>query len=149
MGDDFQIYDENQKPVFLVDGKAFSWGDNLSVQDLDGRELAEIKQSLTFLKPKYQIEKGGRLFAEVVKEFSWFNKQFTLDVPGPNDYEINGDFWEHEYYFTRNGKTVAEVTKKFFSWTDTYGIEIVEGEDVISILSTVIVIDLICHDEKN
>ena len=30
--------------------------------------------------PKYEIYRQGQLFAEVVKEFSWFNKSFTLDV---------------------------------------------------------------------
>ena len=85
----------------------------------------------------------------IFKEFSWFNSSFTLDVPGPNDYSITGSFWEHEYEFQRHGEIVARVSKRYFSWTDTYGIEVVDGEDVLAILATCIVIDLICHDEKN
>ncbi|MGZ0169318.1 MAG: LURP-one-related/scramblase family protein [Planctomycetales bacterium] len=89
------------------------------------------------------------MFAEVVKEFTWFKSKFTLDVPGPNDYEITGSFWEHEYSFSRQGRTVASVSKKLFALTDTYGIDIVSGEDDVAILATAVVVDLVCHDEQN
>ena len=51
--------------------------------------------------------------------------------------------------FERGGRTVANVSKKYWSWSDTYGIDIVEGEDVVSILATCVVIDLVLHDDKN
>ena len=148
-GDDFYIHDDRQRQVFFVDGQAFSWGDKLSFQDLDGNELAFISQKLLTLMPKYEIYRGGSLFAEVKKEFSWFKSKFTLDVPGPNDYTITGSFWEHEYVFERNGREVAWVSKEYFSWTDTYGIEILDGEDDVSILAACVVIDLVCHEEND
>jgi hypothetical protein len=39
-GDDFHIYTPDHSPVFFRDGQAFSWGDKLSFQDMDGNELA-------------------------------------------------------------------------------------------------------------
>jgi uncharacterized protein YxjI len=150
VGDDFVIKDEDGTDVYLVDGKAFSWGDKLSFQRNDTREeIAFIAQKLWSFKPKYEIHRNGEVFAEVVKEFSWFKSKFTLDVPGPNDYEITGSFWEHEYSFSRSGRTVASVSKKLFALTDTYGIDIVSGEDDVAILATAVVVDLVCHDEKN
>lgn len=149
-GDDFRIRDAEGEPVYFVDGQVFSWGDKLSFQDDGTRtELAFISQRLFSWKPRYEIHRDGRLFAEVIKEFSWFKSKFTLDVPGPNDYEITGSFWDHDYIFNRRGRTVATVSKKFFSWSDTYGIDIVDGEDDIAILATAVVVDLVCHDEQN
>ena len=148
-GDDFHIFNENREPVFLVDGQAFSWGDKLSFQSMDGRELAFISQKMFSFKPKYEIYRDGRLFAEVVKEWSWFNKSFTLDVPGPNDYAIDGSFWQHDYSFQRSGRLVAQVSKALWSWTDSYGIEVADGEDDVSILCAAIVIDQVLHDEKS
>ena len=148
-GDDFHIYNEHKEPVFFVDGQAFSWGDKLSFQDMQGNELAFIGQKLLTWKPKYEIYRDGQQFAEVVKEFSWFSKSFTLDVPGPNDYSIEGSFWRHDYHFNRQGRVVANVSKTFWAWTDTYGVETVAGEDDISILCAAIVIDQVLHDEKN
>ena len=147
-GDDFYIYDEHKQPVYFVDGQAFSWGNKLSFQDLQQNELAFISQKLLSWMPKYEIFRNGRLFAEVVKEFSWFSKSFTLDVPGPNDYSINGSFWQHDYTFTRGGHVVARVEKAFWSWSDTYGIDIAHGEDDVAILCTAIVIDQVLHDER-
>lgn len=145
-GAEFSILDAVGRPAFWIKGKAFSWGDQLSFQSVNREELAYISQKVFSLQPRYQIYREGRLFAEVVKEFTWFNKEFTLDVPGPNDYTITGSFWHHDYTFSRSGRVVARVGKEFFSLTDVYGVEIVDGEDVVSILATCIVIDQVLHD---
>jgi uncharacterized protein YxjI len=149
LGNDFMIKDADGNDVFFVDGKAFSIGDKLSFQDLRGNELAYIAQKVLSFKRRYQIYRSGNLFAEVVKEITFFKDRFTVDIPGPNDYEVTGDFWDHEYRFTRRGETVAWVSKQYFSWTDTYGVDIVDGEDDITILATVIVIDLVLDDEQS
>ncbi len=36
-----------------------------------------------------------------------------------------------------------------WAWADTYGVEIVDGEDEVSILCAAIVIDQVLHDETN
>ena len=148
-GNKFIITDEQNNSQFVVDGRAFSWGDKLSFQDLEGNELAFINQRLMSLMPRYQILTNGTVLAEVIKEFSWFQQKFKLDVPGPNDYEIDGSFWQHEFNFTRSGRKVASVSKKLWAWTDSYGVNIVDGEDDVSILSACIVIDQVLHDENN
>ena len=148
-GNKFTITDEQNNSRFVVDGQAFSWGDKLSFQDLEGNELAFINQRLMSLMPRYQILTNGTVFAEVIKEFSWFQQKFKLDVPGPNDYEIDGSFWQHEFNFTRSGRKVASVSKKLWAWTDSYGVNIVDGEDDVSILCACIVIDQVLHDENN
>jgi uncharacterized protein YxjI len=149
-GNDFTITDEKGIGRFRVDGQAFSWGDKLSLQDMQGNELAFISQKLLSLRPCYQILIKGSVFAEVVKEFSWFDQKFTLDVPGPNDYEIDGSFWQHEFEFNRSGRRVASVSKDYWGWTDSYGVNIVDGEDDVSILCCCIVIDQVLHDgDKN
>ena len=148
MGDDFKIMTSDGTPIYFVDGEAFCWGSNLSFQDLNGNELAHISQKLLSWSPKYEIYKDGSLFAEVVKEFSWFNKNFTLDVPGPNDYTIEGSFWSHEYKFIRSERCVAKVSKSAWTFNHSYGVEIENGEDDISILCTAIVIDQVLYDEN-
>jgi len=103
-GDDFYIKDENERNVYFVDGKAFSIGDQLSFQDLQGNELAFIKQA-------------------------------------------EGNFTDHEYTFRRGDRTVATVSKPWFAWTDTYGIEIAPGEDPVLILASAVVVDQACHPD--
>jgi len=149
-GDDYTIQDANGEPVLRVDGKVFCIGDQLSLQAMDGRELAFIDQKLLSWGPAYEIHRAGRLAAVIKKSiFTLFRCEFTVDVPGPDDILAEGDFWEHEYRFSRQGRTVASVSKKFFSWTDTYGIDVIHGEDPILIIASAVVIDLCCHDDRN
>ena len=148
-GDTFSILNSDDHPVYHVKGSVFSWGDNLSFQDFEGNEIALISQTLLSWKPRYQIFVRGQVFAEVVKEWTWFNKKFTLDVPGPNDYTIDGSFWSHEFTFVREGRVVATVSKKLWAWTDSYGVSIADGIDEIPILCTCIVIDQVLNDEQD
>jgi uncharacterized protein YxjI len=145
-GDDFTIRDADGNDVFYVDGKAFSLGKQLSFQDMEGRELAYIRQKLLAWGPTYEIERGGVVVAIVKKElFTLFNCRFSVDVPGPDDLEASGNLLHHEYVLTRQGRAVATVTKEWVAWSDTYGIDIADGEDEVLILASAIVIDLCCH----
>ncbi len=149
-GDDFIIKDESGKDVFFVDGKAFSFGNQLSFQDLTGNELVFIKQRLLSWGPTYEIYRGDQLNAVIKKElFTFFKCRFIVDVPGPDDLEAEGDFLDHEYEFSRDGNPVATVSKEWFSWSDTYGVDIAEDEDDILILASTVVIDMACHADKD
>lgn len=148
-GDDFQIKDAEGRERYYVDGKALSFGDKLSFQDMAGNELAFIRQKLLAWGPTYQIYCDGDLAAVVKKHlFTLFRCKFTVDVPGPDDLEAQGSFMDMEYTFERGGRTVAEVSKKWFSIRDTYGVDIDRGEDEVLILASAVVIDLICHGDK-
>jgi len=148
LGDTYRILGDTGLEVLSVKGKFFAWGKDLMVRDVRGTEVARIKQKMMSLTPRFQLYRNDELYAEIIKEFSWFQSSFTLDVPGPNDYEISGNFWNYEYSFQRQGQLVASVSKAHWTWSDTYGVDIIDGEDDISILSTVVVIDLVCHDGK-
>jgi uncharacterized protein YxjI len=148
-GDDFAIKNESGDDVFFVDGKVFTIGQKLSLQDTQGRELAFIRQKLFSWGPTYEIYRDSNLAAVVRKHlFTFFRCSFTVDVPGPDDIEAQGSFLDMEYAFTRGGRHVAEVSKRWFSWTDSYGVDIADGEDDVLILASTVVIDMICHADN-
>ena len=149
-GNDFTIKDADGRDVYYIDGKVFSFGDKLSFRDMVGNELVLIDQKLMSLGAQYEILRGTATVAVVKKHlFTPFRARFTVDVPGPDDLEANGDFLDHEYAFERDGREVARVSKKWFSVTDTYAVDIDAGEDDVLILASAVVIDLVSHpDEK-
>ncbi len=148
-GDDFAIKNEAGEDVFFVDGKAFTIGDKLSFQDPQRNELAFIRQKLLSWGPTYEITRDGKVAAVVKKHlFTLFRCKFTVDVPGPDDLEAQGSFLDLEYTFKRGETTVAEVSKRWFSWADTYGVDIAAGEDDVLILASTVVIDMVCHQES-
>ena len=145
-GDDFVICDEHGRNAFFVDGKAFSVGSQLAFKDIQGNELAYIKQKIFSFGPTYEIYRGGQLAAVVQKQlFSFIHHRFIVDVPGPDDLEAEGDFFDHEYTFRRGGRVVATASMRWFSFADTYGIDVADGEDHVLILASAVVIDQICH----
>ncbi|HEY3280635.1 MAG TPA: LURP-one-related family protein [Armatimonadota bacterium] len=148
--DSFVIRDDQEQEVYRVEGRVFSLGKQLSFQDMEGRELAFIRQRLLSFGPTYEIHHGGELVATVKKAlFTLLHCRFTVDVPGPDDLEARGEFLDHEYTFTRSGRPVAAVTKQWLSWTDTYGVEVEEGQDPVLILASAVVIDLACHENHH
>src|SRR5262245_42622565 len=148
LGDDFRIQDADGRDVFFVDGKAFSLGNQLSFQDLEGHELAFIRQKLLAWGATYEISRDGSVAAVIKKElFTFFNCRFSVDVPGPDDLTAEGDLVDHEYGFTRAGRTVASVSKRWFAVTDTYGVDIDDKEDAVLILASTVVIDMACHPD--
>ncbi len=148
-GDDFSIKNEAGEEVFFVDGKAFSLGQKLSFQDRQRNELAFIRQKLLSWGPTYEITRNGVLAAVVKKHlFTFLRCRFTVDVPGPDDLEAQGNFLDREYTFTRAGRTVAEVSKRWFTFADTYGVDIGDSEDDVLILASTVVIDMVCHGDR-
>ena len=148
-GDDFHIRNENDEKVFFVDGRAFSFGDKLSFQDLEGNELVFIRQKLLSWGPAYELHRSGELAAVVKKKhFTFFHCKFSIDVPGPDDLEAKGDFLDREYAFVRGSQEVAQVSKRWFALGDTYGVDVAAGQDDVLILASAVVIDMICHDDK-
>ena len=150
-GDDFRILDEDGNDIYLVDGKAFVLlRQRLTFLDMAGNELAEIRQRLLTWGPSYEIIRGGDVVATVSKHvFSLAFCKFTVDVPGPGDLEATGSLFDYEYKFRRRGQVVASVSKAYFSWTDSYGVDIADGEDEILILASTVVIDICCHGDES
>ncbi len=148
-GDDFLIRNEQGEQIYFVDGKALSFGDKLSFQDMARNELAFIRQKLLAWGPTYEIYRNGHLAAVVKKKiFTLLHCRFTVDVPGPDDLEAKGSFLDLEYDFFRGSSIVGRVSKKWFSFADTYGVDISDGQDDVLILASAVVIDMICHGDK-
>ncbi|MEA2563816.1 MAG: hypothetical protein QOH06_5320 [Acidobacteriota bacterium] len=148
LGEDFMIQDESGRDVYFVDGKALSFGDKLVFKDMAGNELARIEQKLLAWGPTYEVYRDGKQVATVKKSlFTVFRSKFTVDVPGPDDLEAQGDFLAHEYTFTRGTETVAQVSKRWFTIRHTYGIDIAPGQDDVLLLACAVVIDMAGHKE--
>src|SRR5919202_2732061 len=130
LGEDSDITDESGRPVLRVDGKVFSLHDTLIVRDPAGAEVARVQRKLLALRPTYEITAAGRHLAEVRKHlFTPFVDRFAIDVPGPDDMQLDGSLLDHEFTIRRGDRAVARVSKQWFTLRDTYGVDIAEGED--------------------
>jgi uncharacterized protein YxjI len=141
--EDSTITDENGRAVFEVNGKLFSIHNTIVMRDMAGNEVATIRRHLIALRPTYEISHQGQEVAEVRKHlFSPFIDRFTVDIPGPDDLEIRGSIFEHEFTIHRAGEVVATVSKRWFSLTDTYGVDVAPDQNDALILASVLALDL-------
>lgn len=147
IGDDFTVKDETGADHYIVDGKIFTLGHRVIIRDMQGNEAATIQQRIITLLPTYEITRSGQEVAEIQKKLTLFREGFTVDIPGPDDLAVQGDLLDHEYVFTRDGQTVAMVSKQWFSLADTYGVDVAPGVDDVLILASAIVIDLVNSDQ--
>ncbi len=150
LGEDSTIMNEAKQPIFEVDGKVLSLHDRLIVRDMAGNEVVNIHRRLFTLTPTYEITRGEETLATFRKHFfSPFVDRFTVDIPGPDDLEMTGSLFEHEYTISRRGQVVAVVSKRWLSLTETYGVDIAPGQDDPLILACVLALDVAEDRERH
>ena len=144
----FSVMDEAGNPVYEVSGKLISVGHKLTVRDMEGQEAAYIHQKVLSLVPKYFIEVAGQEEVELKGHLTLLKPHYTLES-ADGKWEIRGDFLAHEYEMTRDGAVVATVTRKLFSWGDTYLLDVADGGDALTALGVMLAVDCINSDTNN
>ncbi len=148
IGDDFWIENENGQRVFRVDGKVLRISKTFVFLDMAGNTLCRIKERLLTIKDTMEIEDAdGKEMAVVRKALiSPFRDRWGVKVRNGPDMDIRGNILDHEYSITQGGHSVAEVSKKWFRLTHTYGVEIEPGQNDILILAIAVAMDVMTHD---
>jgi len=149
LGEDSDITDESGRPVYHVDGKVFTLHNTLVMRDLAGNEVATVRKHLISFTPTFEITRSGEEVATVRKRLlHLFGDRFTVDIPGPDDLEVTGNLFEHDYTVKRRGEVVATISKRWISLTDTYGVDIAPGQDDPLILASVLALD-VAEDQEH
>ena len=146
--DRFEVFDEEGNAKYYVEGELFSWGKKLHVYDRNHSEVIYIQQKLfSLFLPKYHIFVRGQQIAEIVKELSFLKPHYTVDGLG---WDIKGDFWSHEYCILRNDEMVTSISKKWFTWGDSYMLDIYDNRDELPALAVILAIDcVVAQQSKN
>jgi uncharacterized protein YxjI len=140
IGDDYWIEDEHGNKAFKVNGKAARVRDTWVLEDPSGREVALIREKKLSIRDKIKIEFGDRE-AVVKKELISIRDKFQVDVENGPDLEVKGKIGDHEYKIERDGKKIAEISKKWFRVRDTYGVEVHHDVDSVLILCVTVAVD--------
>jgi uncharacterized protein YxjI len=142
LGEDNDILNESGQPVYQVDGKVLSLHGLMLVNDLSGNQVGQVSRKLVALLASYEITLAGGVSAEVHQRFSGpFHPKWTISVAGGTDMEMTGNFAGHDFTLTENGQTVATVSKAWISLADSYGVDIVDGQNDLLILCSVLALE--------
>ena len=144
--DRFTVKDETGADRYFVEGELFSWGKKLHVLDAAGNEAAFIQQKVWSFLPRYDVFALGRHIAQIKKEFTFLRPRYTIE--GMN-WDVEGDFWAHHYEITQSGTPVVSIQKEWFTWGDSYALDIASPQHELYALAVVLAIDCAMAQESN
>jgi uncharacterized protein YxjI len=146
-GDDFWIENDRGERVYKVDGKALRIRKTLAFEDVQGHELCKIQERLLHIRDTMEIESpNGETLATVKKALiTPLRERWTVHVSSGPDLEAQGNILDHEYTIEADGQKVAEVSKRWFRLTDSYGVEIAPGQNDVLILASAVAVDMMAH----
>jgi uncharacterized protein YxjI len=148
IGDDFWIENQEGKKVFKVDGKTLRIRKTLVFEDANAKPLCSIKERLLALRDSMEIEDAdGRTIAVIRKALiAPLRDRWTVNIRNGPDLAVVGNILDLEYTIKQKGRKVAEISRKWFTVTDTYGVEIAEGQEDVVILAVAVALDMMTHD---
>jgi uncharacterized protein YxjI len=142
LGEDNDILNDAGQPVLKVDGKVLSLHGLMLVNDLAGTEVARVTRKLVALRATYEITLASGGTAEVYQRFTGpFHPKWNISASGGEEMEMGGNFSGYNFTISANGQTVATVSRAWISLADSYGVDIVEGQNDLLILCTVLALE--------
>lgn len=143
--DTYTIYNEKEQPAFLAKFKILSLSNKFYLSTVQGEIIYETDKKIFSFLPEFYIKKYNQLYGTLKKELTFFKPKFNL-VSEYGNYNLEGDFFHYNFNFYKNGNIIADINKKFFSFRDSYGVDISEEEDHAFILTNVIILDFLFHN---
>ena len=150
IGDDFWIENAEGKRVFKIDGKVLRIRKTLVFEDAQGKKLAQIQERLLTIRDTMAIDDADGKEMAVIKKalISPLRDRYSVKVRDGEDLDVQGNILDHEYSIKQGRTKVAQVSKKWFRLTDTYGVDIDPGQNDILILAVAVAIDMMSHPDE-
>ena len=142
IGDDFWIETDGGERAFKVNGKALRVRSTFILESPSGEELFKIQEKKLHIRDTMEIERDGDTVATIKKALiTPLRDRFSIEVEDGGELSAKGNIVDHEFEIERDGHKVAEISKRWFRVRETYGIEVVSGENDALILAAVVCID--------
>ncbi|HBR32005.1 MAG: LURP-one-related family protein [Eubacteriales bacterium] len=145
-GDRFTIKDEQGNDRYYVEGEVFSWGNKLHVYNEQKLEVAFIKQKMMTWMPRYEVYINGVLQIAVVKKLTLFRQEYILEG---SDWLVDGDYFAHNYTIYNGSEPIATIKKAWFTWGDSYEINISDGYNELLVVASALAIDCVIDASKS
>jgi len=143
-GDKFTVKDEQGNDRYYVEGEVFSMGHKLHIYNTQGREVAYIRQKLLSFRPRFIISiEGVPEELVLVKKITFFKQEYYIEN---SPYILEGNFTAHKFTLKCSGEVVMSVDKEWFTWGDSYVIDIKNSADEIMCICIMLAVDCAIAD---
>ncbi|MFE5238868.1 MULTISPECIES: LURP-one-related/scramblase family protein [unclassified Streptomyces] len=150
VGDDYWIEDADGHKLFLVDGKAMRLRDTFELKDTSGRVLVEIRQKLISLRDTMLIERDGEELAKVKrKRLSLLRNHYRVTLVDGTELDVSGKILDREFAIDYDGELLAQISRRWLTVRDTYGVDIVREDADAPLLLAVAVCVIVLADKEH
>jgi uncharacterized protein YxjI len=140
----FTVKDQQEKDVYYVEGSFMQIPKTFSIKNTTRDEVALVtKKAFSFL-PKFFVEVNGREVFTIKKEFSFLKARYTIEGA---DIEVLGNWWDMDFQVLKHGEVVGQVSKEWFTWGDSYKVQILDEEMETIMIALVVAIDCVKADQ--
>jgi uncharacterized protein YxjI len=150
LGDDHWIEDEHGEKAFLVDGKVLRVRETFELKDQAGRVVAVVRKKVVTVRDAMKIEDGHGTVVATVREklFTPFRDKYKVELADGGELEIHGNLLDRDYRVEdAHGRELAQISRRWFSIRDSYGIKIHDGADTPLLLAVAVCVDHLVAEE--
>ncbi|MEU8503143.1 LURP-one-related family protein [Streptomyces brevispora] len=150
IGDDYWIEDADGRKVFLVDGKAMRVRETFELKDAQGRILVEIRQKLISLRDTMLIERDGEQLAKIKrKRLSLLRNHYRVTLVDGTELDVSGKILDREFAVEYDGELLAQISRRWLTVRDTYGIDVVREDADTALLIAVAVCVIVLAEKEH
>ncbi|WP_153732961.1 LURP-one-related/scramblase family protein [Sporosarcina obsidiansis] len=144
MSGKFTVKDQDEKDVYYVEGSLMKIPKTYSIMNPEMKDVALItKKTFSFL-PTFFVEVDGQEMVTIKKEFTFLKARYAIDAVG---IEVRGNWWDMNFEVIQNGEVIGAVDKHWFTWGDSYQVQIVKEEMETLLVALVVAIDCAKADQ--
>ena len=140
----FTVKDQQEKDVYYVEGSFMKVPKTYSIMNPAREEVALITKKMFSFLPKFFVEVNGQEVLTIKKELSFLKPRYTIDAAG---IDVHGNWWEMNFQVLQHGEVVGQVSKEWFTWGDSYKVQILNEEMETIIIALVVAIDCVKADQ--
>ncbi|MDQ8707635.1 LURP-one-related family protein [Streptomyces sp. LHD-70] len=150
IGDDYWIEDEQGRKAFLVDGKAMRLRETFELKDPQGNVLIDIRKKMLALRDTMTIERGEQPLATVRrKRLSLLRNHYRVTLVEGTELDVSGKILDREFAVEYDGELLAEVSRRWLTLRDTYGVNVVrEDADPALVIAVAVCVIRLAERER-
>lgn len=143
--DKFFVRNEDGDKVYEIKRKFEpAIGLKLYIFDMDGNELAYIKEKNISVKPKFKIFVDGEHTATIEKKLVALKPKYEVDEL---DWTVKGNLLEHNYKIVSGKGEAMNIHKGRLTLSDSFVLEFTDRKHVLEALSVVLAIDCMMDED--
>ena len=140
--DNFTIKNEDGADAYSAVGEFFTLGKKLNIYEgiktNTSTPAARIEQRLMSFTTRFGIIVRGNHVTDMVRKITLFSNDYRLEgLP----WHLDGDFFAHEYSLMDGRNTIMQLSRKWFTWGDSYELDISDNQDPLLCLSIALAVD--------